>query len=195
VPARTSSLIPALSAQPDVPVDLDAARCADLLAHLDQLPDPRKRRGRRHGITAVLAVAVCAVLAGAHSFAAISEWAGDVPLAVLVALRVRRDPLTGVRQPPGQSTLRRVLTGIDTATLDTLIGAWLARIAQPVAGRRWWRAVAVDGKTLRGSGAPGAQVHLLAALDHNSGAVLPRCRWTASRTRSARSSRYSIRST
>jgi hypothetical protein len=33
---------------------------------------------------------------------------------VLVALRVRRDPLTGARQPPGESTLRRVLTGIDT---------------------------------------------------------------------------------
>jgi predicted transposase YbfD/YdcC len=171
VPARTSSLIPALSAQPDVPVDLDAACCADLLEQLDQLPDPRKRRGRRHGITAVLAVAVCAVLAGARSFAAISEWANDVPLAVLVALRVRRDPLTGTRQPPGESTLRRVLTGIDTAALDTLIGAWLAGTGHLVAGRRL-RAVAVDGKTLRGSGAAGEQVHLLAALDHGSGAVL-----------------------
>ena len=108
MPARTSSLIPALRAQPDVPVDLDAAGCADLLQQLASLPDPRRRRGRRHGITAVLAVAVCAVLAGARSFAAISEWAADVPLAVLVALRVRRDPLTGTRQPPGESTLRRV---------------------------------------------------------------------------------------
>lgn len=171
MPVRTSSLIAALLSQPDVPVDLNAARCADLLEQLDQLPDPRKRRGRRHGITAVLAVAVCAVLAGARSFAAISEWASDVPLAVLVALRVRRDPLTGTPQPPGESTLRRVLTGIDTAALDMVIGAWLSRDQQPVAGRRW-RAVAVDGKTLRGSGKAGAQVHLLAALDHTRGAVL-----------------------
>lgn len=175
MPARTSSLIPALCVQPDVPVELDAGRCAELLAHLERLPDPRKRRGRRHGLTAVLAVAVCAVLAGARSFAAISEWASDVPLAVLAALRVRRDPLTGTRQPPGESTLRRVLTGIDTAALDTLVGAWLTGSGQPVAGRRW-RAVAVDGKTLRGSGAPGAQVHLLAALDHHSGAVLAQVR-------------------
>jgi putative transposase len=149
--------------QPDVPVDLDAACCADLLEQLDQLPDPRKRRGRRHRITAVLAVAVCAVLAGARSFAAISEWASDVPLVVLVALRVRRDPLTGTRQPPGESTLRRVLTGIDTAALDTLVGAWLARTGHRGAGRRL-RAVAVDGKTLRGSGEAGEQVHLLAGL-------------------------------
>ena len=35
--------------QPDVPVELDPGRCADLLEHLAQLPDPRKRRGRRVG--------------------------------------------------------------------------------------------------------------------------------------------------
>jgi predicted transposase YbfD/YdcC len=174
VPTRTSSLIPVLSAQPDVPVDLDVQRCADLLEHLARLPDPRKRRGRRHGITAVLAVAVCAVLAGARSFAAIGEWAADVPTGVLAALRVRRDPLTGTRQPPGESTLRRVLTGIDTAALDTLVATWLSRHPQRVHSRL--RAVAVDGKTLRGSGAPGVQVHLLAALDHATGAVLAQVR-------------------
>ena len=32
--------------------------------------------------------------------------------------------------------------------------------------------IAVDDKTLRGSGAPGAQVHLLAALDQHTGIVL-----------------------
>jgi hypothetical protein len=166
---------PCLSPQPDVPVELDARRCADLLEHLAGLPDPRKRRGRRHGITAVLAVAVCAVLAGARSFAAIGEWAADVPGDVLAALRVRRDPLTGTRQPPGESTLRRVLTGIDTAVLDGLVAAWLSGHQLPIPGRRL-RAVAVDGKTLRGSGPAGAQVHLLAALDHNSGAVLAQVR-------------------
>ena len=176
MPARTSSLIPTLSAQPDVPFDLDAQRCADLLEHLAQLPDPRKRRGRRHGITAVLAVAVCAVLAGARSFAAIGEWAADVPTGVLTALRVRRDPLTGTRQPPGESTLRRVLTGIDTAALDGLVAAWLSRQQQPVSGRPRPRAVAVDGKTLRGSGTAGAQVHLLAVMDHTTGVVLAQVR-------------------
>jgi DDE_Tnp_1-associated/Transposase DDE domain len=152
-------------------VEADPGRCADLLKHLARLPGPRKQRGRRHGMAAVLAVAVCAVLAGARSFAAIGEWATDVPAAVLVALRVRRDPLTGARCPPGESTLRRVLTGIDTAALDELVGVWLTDHQQPAAGRRW-PAIAVDGKTLRGSGAPGAQVHLLAALDHTTGAVL-----------------------
>ena len=41
----------------------------------------------------VLGVAVCAVLAGARSLAAIGEWAADAPGPVLAALGVRRDPL------------------------------------------------------------------------------------------------------
>lgn len=46
--------------------------------------------------------------------------------------------------------------------------------AKPTRGveRPSWRPVAVDGKTLQGSGPPGAQMHLLAARDHASGAVL-----------------------
>jgi hypothetical protein len=38
--------------------------------------------------------------------------------------------------------------------------------------RRPHRAVAVDGKTLRGSGHPNPQVHLLAAMDHTTGGIL-----------------------
>jgi hypothetical protein len=52
-----------------------------LLEALSPVPDPRKRRGRRYGFTAVLATAVCAVLAGARSYAAISEWAADISRA------------------------------------------------------------------------------------------------------------------
>jgi DDE_Tnp_1-associated len=65
------------------------------LGYLAQLADPRRRRGRRHALGAVLAVAVAAVLAGASSLAAIGEWASDAPCQVLAALGVRRDPLTG----------------------------------------------------------------------------------------------------
>jgi predicted transposase YbfD/YdcC len=127
----------------------------------------------------VLAVAVAAVLAGASSLAAIGEWAGDAPGQVLAALGVRRDPLTGAWRPPGEATVRRVLARIDPDALDRAIGAWLtAQPPSPPAGPsppgRWpRRAVAVDGKTLRGSGHHHtAPVHLLAAMDHTSRAVL-----------------------
>jgi hypothetical protein len=42
-----------------------------LLAYLAAVPDPRAARGRRHPLVAILAMAAAAVLAGAHSMAAI----------------------------------------------------------------------------------------------------------------------------
>ncbi len=121
----------------------------------------------------MLAVAVAAVLTGAKSLAAIGEWAADAPQPVLAALGVRRDPLRRVWRPPGEATVRRVLARVDPDALDQMIGRWLAD-QQPQAPRpAWRRAVAVDGKTLRGSGHhPNPQVHLLAAMDHTTGAVL-----------------------
>jgi hypothetical protein len=79
----------------DAPAALAPDQYRDLLDDLAQIADPRHRRGRRHALTVVLAVAVAAVLAGASSLAAIGEWAGDAPGQVLAALGVRRDPLTG----------------------------------------------------------------------------------------------------
>jgi predicted transposase YbfD/YdcC len=148
-----------------------------LLRYLTQVPDPRDRRGLRHGLVGVLAVAVCAVLAGARSFTAIGEWAADAPSQVLAALGVRPDPLTGVVAAPDEATVRRVLIAIDGDALDAAVGAWLQSLAPvPVPSSMSVRpprpAIGVDGKTLRGSGPAGAQVHLLAAMDHTGQAVL-----------------------
>jgi hypothetical protein len=74
----------------------------------------------------VLGVAVCAVLAGAKSLAAIGEWAADAPGPVLAALGVRREPLTGAFRPPAEATVRRVLARVDPDALDRAVGAWLA---------------------------------------------------------------------
>jgi hypothetical protein len=88
-------------------------QCHSLLADLAQLADPRQRRGRRHALVSVLGLAVCAVLAGARSLAAIGEWAADAPGLVLAALGTRRDPLTGAFRPPAEATVRRVLGRVD----------------------------------------------------------------------------------
>jgi predicted transposase YbfD/YdcC len=116
---------------------------------------------------------VAAVLAGAKSLAAIGEWAADAPQPVLAALGVRRDPLRGAYQPPGEATVRRVLARVDPDALDLVIGRWLADQQPPPTPWSGRRAVAVDGKTLRGTGQHGVgQVHLLAAMDHTDGTVL-----------------------
>ena len=52
---------------------MTAARSQYLLDLLAQVPDPRKRRGRRHPLAGLLAVGIAAVIAGSRSFAAISS--------------------------------------------------------------------------------------------------------------------------
>src|SRR3984957_16370920 len=65
---------------------IPAARSQYLLDLLAQVPDPRKRRGRRHPLAGLLAVGVAAVIAGPGSFAAIGQWAADAAPEVLAVL-------------------------------------------------------------------------------------------------------------
>jgi predicted transposase YbfD/YdcC len=164
-----------MPAAPSSPIDpavgqlLAAARAlgrdkAGILPLLAVFPDPRARRGVRHPIAVVLALAVCAVLAGARSFVAIAEWAADADQATLAGLGV-----TG--RVPSESTFRRTLQRLDADALDDAAGAWAQQRTAPAPGGR--RLIAVDGKTIRGSGAAGLPArHLLAALDHGRGVVL-----------------------
>ncbi|HZC98831.1 MAG TPA: transposase family protein [Actinomycetes bacterium] len=78
-PASPSSPILAAAQRPDPSAALAPEHYRDLLDCLAQITDPRHRRGRRHALTVVLAVAVVAVLTGARSLAAIGEWASDAP--------------------------------------------------------------------------------------------------------------------
>jgi predicted transposase YbfD/YdcC len=164
VPATSSLLIdPAI----DHLVSLgDAARGAgvDLLGLLGHVVDPRKPKGVRHRLVVILKVAVCAVLAGARSYVAIGEWAEDLDCATRASLGIEA-------RVPAESTIRRTLQALDADAFDDLLGAWSQDRTTPAPGVR--RRVAVDGKTLRGSGvADGPGRHLLAAFDHAHAVVL-----------------------
>jgi predicted transposase YbfD/YdcC len=168
VPADPSSSIPSGLAPLCETGPLRPAEPPHLLAYLATIPDPRRACGRRHPLAAILAMAAAAVLAGARSITAIAEWAADTPQPVRAALGARRDaPDRWV--VPAEATIRRALARVDPTALAAVIGAWLTDRDHPGQRRR---AVAVDGKTLRGARRDGRQVHLLAAMDHASRAVL-----------------------
>jgi predicted transposase YbfD/YdcC len=163
---------------------------ADLREHLAVVPDPRKRRGVRHTVCSILTIAAAAVAAEARSFTAIGEWAADASQKVLARLGARQDQ-HGVYQAPNEATMRRVLQAVDPDALDAAISAWLADChTETTAGQAKQPAdepaeesveqppplpaVAVDGKTLRGTcGREGTGgVHLLAAMTHQTGFVV-----------------------
>jgi predicted transposase YbfD/YdcC len=156
------------------PLQLHDADAPHLLTYLAAVPDPRAARGRRHPLVAILAMAAAAVLAGARSIAAIAEWAADAPPPVRAALGARRDAPEHFAVP-AEATIRRTLSRLDADALAAAVGAWLADRERPRPAASRWRAVAVDGKTLRGArgaGADGRPAHLLACMDHATRAVL-----------------------
>ena len=142
---------------------MTAARSQYLLDLLAQVPDPRKRRGRRHPLAGLLAVGIAAVIAGSRSFAAIGQWAADAGAGVLAGLGAARGPAE-------ESTFRRAFAMISPEVLDQVIGTWLHTRAAQVCGRL---VIAIDGKTVRGAkDKDGKASHLVAALAHGIGAVL-----------------------
>jgi hypothetical protein len=148
VSALVSSLIPSARRQGERFPPMASTPPDGLLSALSAVADPRKRRGVRHRFVSVLAVSVCAVMAGARSSTGIAEWAQDLTPAVRAVLSVGH-------RPPSESTTRRVLHRVDADALDQVVSTWL--MAQGPAGKATRAAVpgrrlsAVDGKTARGS--------------------------------------------
>ena len=135
----------------------------DLLDGLRALPDPRHRQGLRHRKISILAIAICAVLCGAPSYAAIAEWAKRCSQKVLQRLWCRFDESTQRSVPPSEPTIRRLLQSIDAEAVDQSLGGWLR-------GLFTGDAIGFDGKVLKGArGRDGSQVHLLSAFVHQEG--------------------------
>ena len=133
-----------------------------LMDVLSSLPDPRSAHGRRHPLGAILTLAVCAMLCGARSLYAISQWGRDHGTEVSHALGFTRE------RTPCVSTLHQVFSRLDREGFEGALGRWLQeRGLQPA------EAVAVDGKTLRGiHGEELPGVHLVAAYAHQTGIVV-----------------------
>lgn len=133
-----------------------------LMDVLSSLPDPRSAHGRRHPLGAVLALAVCAMLCGARSLYAISQWGRDQGSEMAQALGFTRD------RTPCVSTLHQVFSRLDREGFELALGGWLQQRDLKVT-----EAVAVDGKTLRGiHGEQLPGVHLVAAYAHQAGIVV-----------------------
>lgn len=110
----------------------------------------------------MLAVAVCAVLAGARSFAAIGEWALDLSAEQLGRIALDKAPV--------ESTMRKLFARLDAAAVDRQLAVLAWTRTRRIGGRR---VIAIDGKTVRGArSATTAAPHLVAALDHATGVVL-----------------------
>jgi hypothetical protein len=96
--------------------------------------------------------------------------AADSPQPVRAALGARQQA-PGCFAVPAEATIRRTLARLDADALAGAIGAWLADRQRrgPAASRR--RAVAVDGKTVRGARGAGGVAELVIGVLSRAGPV------------------------
>ncbi|WP_345128457.1 ISAs1 family transposase, partial [Streptomyces chiangmaiensis] len=173
-----------------------------LVAKFGQITDPRGPSGRRYRLPSLLALVVCAMTPAGHdSITAAAEWCRRATPDELAAFGLPYHPLLGRYRVPSEKTLRSVLGRLDPAELSAAGFAYLTSLfpggpvvpallmpdggpereqrrahqaaaqAEPVRRRR--RAIAVDGKCLRGAKrADGSRVFVLSAVRHGDGITL-----------------------
>ena len=138
-----------------------------LLTVLADVPDPRSRHGRRHPLSAILSLAVVAMLAGAKSYQAIAQFGRDQGFALAHALGFTRG------KTPTKSTFSVLFRILDVQAFEQALSRWIASRLPEGAERL----ISLDGKTARGSRdgeLPGH--HLVAAYCAEAAAVLAQIR-------------------
>ena len=143
---------------------LSTDELASILDFFKGIDDPRGRHGRRYRLETLLSMCAAATMCGAHGWKAIFEWVQDQSPAVLSHFRCRK--VDGEYDRPSIYCIRNIMTKVDPGQLSAAIAAYCRRIG-------WDKdsdAIAVDGKTIRGSaGDDGGQTHVLGACAHGTG--------------------------
>jgi hypothetical protein len=121
-----------------------------LLSLFSQVPDPRRGQGKMYPLAPILLFTVLAMLAGARSYRQVHGF-----------IRTHLDRLNkefglSLRRAPAYSSVRFILHGLDAEEMERVFREHAASLAEdptqtPVEGASLPPAVAIDGKTLRGS--------------------------------------------
>ena len=140
-----------------------------LYARLQLLVDQRCPRGVRYPLAVLLTIAVLAKLADQNLTRAIADWARWRAPALCALFGLTRPTM-----PHDTTWIRLLDRAVDPAQFARVVGAFFAEACLPQQRVRGQFAVAIDGKTLRGT-IPAGQtqgVHLLAAYVPGEGVVL-----------------------
>jgi len=114
---------------------------ASLIDSFAEIEDPRHPRNTLYPIEEILLLAICGAISGADDFVSIAEF-GASKLGWLRGL------LPFEHGAPSHDTLTRVFGQIEPSEFDRCFRGWTRRVEDKTEGQ----VVAVDGKTLRGSG-------------------------------------------
>jgi predicted transposase YbfD/YdcC len=135
-----------------------------LLDFVVGIHDPRVTGRTDHDLVDILVLALCAVMAGAEGWDDIEDWGieNEAMLRRYLCLR------NGI---PGHDTIRRVFEVLEPKEVEMCFAEWVSHVCPALEGR----VIAIDGKSVRGSGsvARGMKpLHLVSAYATEVGVVL-----------------------
>src|SRR5262245_29810424 len=110
-------------------------------AHFRKLRDPRRRQGQEHRFLDILVLGLCAVIGGANS------WTGIALFGRTHRTWFQRF-LALPNGIPSHDTFERVFRRLDPQAFQACLRQWLLALTGALSPRH----IAIDGKTLRGSG-------------------------------------------
>jgi hypothetical protein len=138
-----------------------------LLELLEGVHDPRGAKGKRHPLSAVLALAVVAMLAGMTSYEAIVQYGKERGREFLYLLGFTRG------RGLCKATYSRIFRRIDVVDFEARVGRWIRGHLRTGDAAH----IAIDGKTARGSrDGDTPAVHLVAAYAPDVHATLAQLR-------------------
>lgn len=111
-----------------------------LMTHFQDLPDPRSSLGRRHVLSDLLAIAICALICGADGWSGVEEFGQSKAKWFATFLQLPH----GI---PSHDTFGRVFAALDPQALERCFENWVAALARTCGGKL----VSFDGKSLRQS--------------------------------------------
>src|SRR5262245_48164583 len=147
VPSRRRIMSRACPGSQVQPVDLSIAK------YFRRLKDPRRQHRRKHPLQAIVVIALCAVIAGAQ------DWQEIETFGRRRCRWLKRflDLPNGI---PSHDTFERVFERLNPQAFQACFRNWVGAIQQALRIKH----VAIDGKTLRGSGsAELGPLHLVSA--------------------------------
>jgi predicted transposase YbfD/YdcC len=112
-----------------------------LMMHFADVNDPRRDQGKRHLLSDMLPLTICAVVSGANTWVEIEEF-GESKREWLETF------LTLPHGIPSHDTLRDVFARLNPAELEAGFQRWVSSVATAITDAQ----IHIDGKVLRGSG-------------------------------------------
>lgn len=141
----------------------DHAPAAAIMEHFADLPDPRMNRTRRHLLSDILTIAVCAAICGADNWVDVEAFGNCKKKWFQTFLSLP----SGI---PSHDTFGRVFAALDPDAFRKGFTQWIRAVSEAVPG-----VVAIDGKTLRRSfdhAAGKAAIHMVSAWADETQLVL-----------------------